>query len=303
MIVSDVQGTTTLWAPHFDKERTAAKIESVKRAAPIIGIIIFFAALGTFSYKGYESIVNLRSEVAALQQDTHQTKQLAERESVAATAASKRAEEAAARAEMAAAGRHQAEQQRQQAEEQKQQAELGRTQALTTAQQATERAKRSEDEVARMRREREEELNRMQEALNRVVETRRTPNGMVIVLPDSTFRFDFDSSELRQQNRELLSRIAGILLVSKGYGLAVYGYTDDVGTAEYNQKLSLRRAKAVEDYLVHSGLDASIMTIKGYGKTSPLVPGASASARAKNRRVEIALTDSSIRYGGEPPVQ
>ena len=106
-----------------------------------------------------------------------------------------------------------------------------------------------------MRREREEELNRMQEALNRVVETHRTPNGMLIVLPDSTFRFDFDSAELSAKNRELLSRVAGILLVSKGYGLSVFGYTDDVGSEQYNQQLSERRAKAVEDYLIQAGID------------------------------------------------
>jgi outer membrane protein OmpA-like peptidoglycan-associated protein len=118
----------------------------------------------------------------------------------------------------------------------------------------------------------------------------------VIVLPESTFRFDFDKADLTQRNRELLSRIAGILLVSKGYGLSVFGYTDDVGTAEYNQQLSLRRAKAVQDYLIQSGIDSAIINVKGYGKTSPLVPGTTSVARAKNRRVEIALTDSSIRY-------
>jgi outer membrane protein OmpA-like peptidoglycan-associated protein len=152
-----------------------------------------------------------------------------------------------------------------------------------------------------MRREREQELNQMQEALNRIVETRRTPNGMVMVLPDSVFRFDFDSAELNPKNRELLSRIAGVLLVSKGYGLAVHGYTDDVGTAEYNKQLSLRRAKAVQDYLAQAGIDRAIMTVAGYGKSDPRVKGANEEARAQNRRVEIALTDSSIQYTGEAP--
>ena len=69
----------------------------------------------------------------------------------------------------------------------------------------------------------------MQEALNHIVETHRTPQGMTIILPDSTFRFEFDSADISQKNRELLSRIVGILLVSKGYGLSVFGYTDDVG--------------------------------------------------------------------------
>src|SRR4029078_7574725 len=120
-----------------------------------------------------------------------------------------------------------------------------------------------------------------------------------IVLPNSTFVFDFDSADLSQKNKELLSRVAGILLVSKGYGLSVFGYTDDVGTEEYNQQLSEGRAKSVQDYLIHAGIDESIVRVKGYGKTSPHVAGTSAAARGENRRVEIALTDSSIRYGSD----
>ncbi len=147
-----------------------------------------------------------------------------------------------------------------------------------------------------MQREREQELNRMQEALNRIAETHRTPNGMVISLPNSIFRFAFDKADLDQKNRELLSRIAGIFLASKGYGLSIYGYTDDLGTPEYNQQLSLRRAQAVKDYLVQAGIDPALVNVKGYGKSSPLVAGNSSEARAKNRRVEIAVTNSSIRF-------
>jgi outer membrane protein OmpA-like peptidoglycan-associated protein len=150
--------------------------------------------------------------------------------------------------------------------------------------------------MSQMQREREAELDRMQEALSRVVETHRTPNGMIISLPNSVFRFDFDKADLNQHNRELLSRISGILLTSKAYGLSVFGYTDDVGSAEYNQQLSLRRATAVKDYLVQAGIDRGIVNVKGYGKTSPLVENASNDSRSKNRRVEIALTDSSVHF-------
>ena len=168
-----------------------------------------------------------------------------------------------------------------QSDEQRQQAEAARDQALTAAQSASEQSKKAQEEVEKMRAEREQELDNMQEALSKLVETHRTPNGMVMILPDSTFRFAFDSAELTQKNRELLSRIAGILLVSKGYGLAVFGYTDDVGTAEYNQSLSERRAKAVDDYLVQAGVPAGIVSRKGFGKTSPMVKGNTAEARGR----------------------
>jgi outer membrane protein OmpA-like peptidoglycan-associated protein len=253
--------------------------------------------MGVAGYGGYRTLKEMRAELRAMHQEIDEASRLAQEESAAAAAAGKRADEAAARAEIAAQSRQAAEQQKQQAEQQKQQADSQRQQAEAAAQQATQQATQAQNEMAQMRRERAEELNRMQEALDRIVETHRTPGGMVIVLPNSTFRFAFDSADLNQRNRELLSRIAGILLVSKGYGLSVFGYTDDVGTAEYNQQLSRRRAKAVQDYLVQAGIDPAVINSKGYGKTSPLVNGTSTEDRAKNRRVEIALTDSSIRFG------
>jgi len=258
-------------------------------------------ALISLSLAGYKSLKSMRAELREITAKVDGAISMAQQEATAASLASQRADQAAAQARQAASQAQIAAAARQQAEAEKQAADAGRAQALSAAQQAEENARRAEAEMAEMRREREEELNRMQQALDRVAPTHRTPNGMVIVLPDSTFRFAFDSAELNEKNRELLSRIAGILLVSKGYGLAIYGYTDDVGSAEYNQQLSVRRAKAVEDYLVQSGIDPTIITIKGYGKTSPLVPGTSAAARAKNRRVEIALADTSIRYMGEAP--
>jgi outer membrane protein OmpA-like peptidoglycan-associated protein len=110
----------------------------------------------------------------------------------------------------------------------KAQAEASKFQAETAAQLAREDASRAHEQMAQMNKEREEELNHMQEVLSHIVETRRTQNGMVMSLPDNTFKFDFDSADLKPRNRELLSRIAGILLATKDYGLSVFGYTDDV---------------------------------------------------------------------------
>ena len=273
----------------------------MKRLAVVAGLVVVVAALATVDYKGIQSIKNLEAQVASLRQDVNSATKLAQEESTAAAAASQRADVAAARAEAAATGRQQAEAQKQQAEQERTQALTSEQQAAQQAKAAQDQAKQAQDQLTQIRHERQEELDRMQEALSHIVDTRRTPNGMLITLPDSTFRFNFDSAELNQKNRELLSRVAGILLVSKGYGLSVFGYTDDVGSDDYNQQLSMRRAKAVEDYLVKAGIDPAIINVKGYGKTSPLVPGTTTLARAKNRRVEIALTDSEIKYVGETP--
>ncbi len=261
-----------------------------------LGLIFVFAALLAIDFRGYQSLQSMHAKIAALQHQVDEATKIAYGESAAANAASRRADEAALHAQTAFGARQQAEQLRLEAEKSRQQAEEQKRQSDAGRAQADEQAQLARAQMNLMQREREQELDRMQEALNRVVETRRTPTGMVIVLPESSFRFDFDKADLSQRNRELLSRIAGILLISKGYGLSVFGYTDDVGSPEYNQQLSLRRAKAVQDYLIQSGIDSSIINVKGYGKTSPLDGGNTATARAKNRRVEIALTDSSIKY-------
>ncbi len=254
------------------------------------------AAISISDYVGYRHLKAMRSEVVALRQQVNEISKMTQQEAAAVAASTRSAEQAAARAELAAEQRKQAESGQQQAQAAAQQAESGRQQAEAAAQQAAERAAQAQGKMSEMQREREAELDHMREALNRIAETRRTPNGMVVLLPNSIFRFAFDKADLNQKNRELLSRIAGIFLASKGYGLSVYGYTDDVGTADYNQQLSLRRAQAVKDYLVQAGIDPAIVNVKAYGKTSPLFQGNSDEARANNRRVEIAVTDSSIRF-------
>ena len=88
-------------------------------------------------------------------------------------------------------------------------------------------------------------------------------------------KFAFDKAELRPEDRELLSRVAGILISATDYTISVNGHTDDVGTAEYNQKLSERRAQAVYDYLVEAGLSKDILSVQGHGKSRPLVPATS----------------------------
>ena len=206
-------------------------------------------------------------------------------------------------AEMRAA---QAEVQAERLDEARKRAELERELVRETAEryrgeseQARAEAERARIETERIRRQREAELDRMQQALNRIVETERTPMGMVMNLGEDSFLFDFDKSAIRPENREILSRIAGVLLASHGYRLYVYGHTDDVGAAGYNRDLSDRRARAVRNYLVHAGVPETVVEAKGFGESSPSSKGRSAAARQKNRRVEIGVIDTVVRYTGE----
>ncbi len=65
------------------------------------------------------------------------------------------------------------------------------------------------------------------------------------------------------------------------------GHTDNVGQAAANQKLSERRAKAVAGFLSSKGVDAKLLSTKGYGDTTPIGDNATAEGKAKNRRIEF----------------
>jgi outer membrane protein OmpA-like peptidoglycan-associated protein len=72
----------------------------------------------------------------------------------------------------------------------------------------------------------------------------------------------------------------------------VEGHTDNVGTADFNQKLSEQRAKAVMQYLVERGIDANRLQSVGYGFTKPVADNKTDEGKAKNRRVELVIKDN-----------
>jgi OOP family OmpA-OmpF porin len=69
----------------------------------------------------------------------------------------------------------------------------------------------------------------------------------------------------------------------------VVGHTDAVGGVDFNQRLSVRRAEAVRNFLVEHGLPAGNVTIRGEGKLKPVTENATAKGRSRNRRVEIVV--------------
>lgn len=185
-------------------------------------------------------------------------------------------------------------------------AEWERELAREVAERAERESARAEAEAARtqagldnLRAARRRELDRMRDALAAIVETERTPLGMVMRLGEDALRFEFDSPEIRDEDRELLSRIAGVLLSSHGYRLYVDGHTDDQGPAIYNKDLSQRRAAAVRDYLVGAGIPKEVIEARGFGEENPRAEGTTQEARRANRRVEIGLVDAIIEYDGD----
>jgi len=161
-----------------------------------------------------------------------------------------------------------------------------------------QKADQATQQAEEYRQAREAELAQLQQVLGQIAETRRTAMGLVMTLDSKSIRFDFDKANLKPEYRDILNRIAGILMTLKGYTIAVYGYTDDIGSQTYNLQLSRRRAEAVRDFLVQTGISPAIMSTKGFGKSDPRIPGNSEQARAANRRVEIAIVESKILTDG-----
>ena len=101
--------------------------------------------------------------------------------------------------------------------------------------------------------------------------------------------FDFDKYVLKPEGKAKLDDLVGKV---KGVNLEVIiavGHTDSIGTVEYNQKLSVRRAEAVKAYLVSKGIEKNRVYTEGKGKKQPVADNKTAEGRAKNRRVEIEV--------------
>lgn len=275
------------------------KLKAV-RVAGIVAIILVAGGLGWFTANRLreldQQLKASEQRAEAVNERLREYSRELELALETATAARRRASSAEQEAEEATAARLQAEQQTEEATTARLEAESGRDRAQQQARQARTETSQTREELERVRQQREDELNRMQEALNRIAPTRRTPSGMVMMLSGEAFRFDFDKAILKPANREMLSRVAGILLASEGYRLFVDGHTDDIGTDEYNQDLSERRAEAVQQYLVAAGIPASAVAVQGFGKSQPLVKEKTKVARARNRRVEIGIVDTIVHY-------
>ena len=132
------------------------------------------------------------------------------------------------------------------------------------------------------------ELQRQIDALN----ARATDRGLVITLGD--VMFDSGAATLRSSGDSHLDRLAGFLNRYPLRTARIEGYTDSVGTDDYNLALSQRRADAVKSYLVNKGVAAERVTTDGKGKSAPVASNQSSAGRQQNRRVEVILADAQV---------
>ncbi|MBP8070847.1 MAG: peptidoglycan-associated lipoprotein Pal [Acinetobacter sp.] len=107
--------------------------------------------------------------------------------------------------------------------------------------------------------------------------------------------FDYDSSELSNEDYQTLQAHAQFLNANANSKIALTGHTDERGTREYNMALGERRAKAVQSYLITNGVNATQLEAVSYGKEMPINAGHNEAAWKENRRVEL-------NYEAVPPL-
>lgn len=113
--------------------------------------------------------------------------------------------------------------------------------------------------------------------------------------------FEFNEAKIRPESKPVLDDAVETLKEFDTIRVRITGHTDDVGTEEFNQELSEKRAAAVKQYLVEHGIDASRIETVGRGSSVPLVPNTSDENRAKNRRIEFQVIEGAADTEEQKP--
>jgi outer membrane protein OmpA-like peptidoglycan-associated protein len=111
-----------------------------------------------------------------------------------------------------------------------------------------------------------------------------------ITLRVNNIFFDFDKATLRPESYLELNRWVGVLKKYPDLRAEIHGHTCWIGTEEYNQDLSERRATAVLNYLVSQGIAQNRLVMRGFGETKPIASNETRKGRETNRRVEVLFT-------------
>jgi outer membrane protein OmpA-like peptidoglycan-associated protein len=211
-------------------------------------------------------------------------KQAAEREQNEVIAKNQ-AQAQAAQSQIAA---QQAQLEAEKAQAAKAEADAARAQAEAQAAEARARASEANKSAESANAVRE----RLREQLNSVLATSETARGLIVNMSDVLF--DTGKYTLKPGTQVSLAKVAGILLAYPGLKVQVEGYTDSVGTDEYNQTLSENRAAAVKAFLVAQGVSGDNITSQGFGKNDPVADNSTSTGRQQNRRVNMVVSGDAI---------
>ncbi len=131
------------------------------------------------------------------------------------------------------------------------------------------------------------EKNLAQEIQSGQARVEKLPNNVVRITMTNQTAFETDSSAVKAGFHSTMDKLADVVVRYQKTTLTIVGHTDNVGTNDYNQKLSERRALSVAQYLESRRVDAMRLASAGKGEAQPVASNSSEGGRQANRRVEI----------------
>lgn len=121
-------------------------------------------------------------------------------------------------------------------------------------------------------------------------EVTRVGEGINVTFDENSgVYFATDKYNINDRSAETLRRLSAIFKEYPNSNILIEGHTDNVGSDDYNMGLSRRRAEAVASYLVTNGISSGRLTTQWYGESQPKADNSTATGRAQNRRVELAI--------------
>jgi OmpA-OmpF porin, OOP family len=157
--------------------------------------------------------------------------------------------------------------------------------ATAQAQSATAQAQTAEERAAQLERELAD------------LKGKKTDRGVVVTLGDVLF--DTGKATLKAGAYSTIDRLATVLKEDGARKVLVEGHTDSVGSDEYNQSLSERRAASVQAALFERGVAASQISTVGKGEATPVASNDNVAGRQQNRRVELVFQDDPSRVASD----
>lgn len=121
------------------------------------------------------------------------------------------------------------------------------------------------------------------------VTIRKDGNNLILSMPELIL-FDFNKYEIKDDIKNSLNTLARALKTNKDIRIKIDGYTDFIGSEGYNLELSVKRAKAIKNYLISKGAIENNISIEGYGEQNPVSSNNTENGRARNRRVEFIIS-------------
>ncbi|KMQ51517.1 OmpA domain protein [Chitinispirillum alkaliphilum] len=138
----------------------------------------------------------------------------------------------------------------------------------------------------------EEAQSRFSELQSELINVSEDARGTIISMSD--ILFDIGKATLKPELKTSLARIAGILIVYRDIQVLVEGHTDNVGSNDFNMRLSRQRADNVKNFLIGQGVCSGRLSSEGYGFHRPVGDNSTEDGRRQNRRVDLVIQDSRL---------